>query len=159
MFHPLGPFRALLFLNCNCLAVAQTRRRFHRNRVSGIEPGHDFDIAAARMAKRNRLPLDVIVFIEEDDFLAVVVVHGIGRITTPAGPFCSSGALPRNATLIPMSGSMRGSSFKNEIRTFTVAFWRSAVGISFRFCTVSSSRDKRQGLLRVTGSPGFTRAM
>src|SRR5580693_8185267 len=43
-----------------------------------------------------------------------------------------TGSSLKNVTLIPMSGKIRGSSLSNEMRTFTVAFCRSAVGITVR---------------------------
>ena len=38
----------------------------------------------------------------------------------------------RKATLTPMSGRIFGSSLSNEMRTLTVAFCRSAVGMTVR---------------------------
>jgi hypothetical protein len=54
----------------------------------------------------------------------------LGTSTRPA----TIGALrsPRNVTFTPMSGRMRGSSRSKAARTFTVAFCRSAVGITVR---------------------------
>ncbi len=58
------------------------------------------------------------------------------RRTRPVQPAAarlfSFGSSPRKVTFTPMSGKIRGSSLMNEMRTFTVAFWRSAVGITVR---------------------------
>ena len=48
------------------------------------------------------------------------------------GPFALCFSSPRNVTLTPISGRIRGSNFRKEMRTLTVAFWRSAEGITVR---------------------------
>ncbi len=55
--------------------------------------------------------------------------RGIRRGPPVARPACHSA---RKATLTPMSGRIRGIELSNEIRTLTVAFWRSAVGMTVR---------------------------
>ena len=58
--------------------------------------------------------------------------------------FLRVGSSFRNATFTPMSGRIR-VKLVEEIRTFTVAFWRSAVGIIVRTLLGSASPGRRRG--------------
>src|SRR5262245_40124474 len=63
-----------------------------------------------------------------------------------------------NATLTPMSGNTRGSSFSNPTRTFTVAFCRSAVGM-MAMTLVGMRQSGYESRMASTGWPASTRLM
>src|SRR6266700_208849 len=57
---------------------------------------------------------------------------GTRALASVALPFDGGGSSPRNATFTPISGRILLSSLSNDARTFTVAFCRSAVGMTVR---------------------------
>src|SRR5574337_366538 len=82
--------------------------------------------------------------------------RGTRILAAPVAPV--AGASPKNVTFTPMSGRIRGSRRSKVTLTFTVAFCRSAVGITVR--TVAGiCQSGYASSLAVTGCAGLTRAI
>jgi peptide deformylase len=87
-----------------------------------------FPLLLTVTARRSALPLCTTITTSLPSFCWMALAGTI--ISVPVGAvWALAASVSRNATFTLISGKMRLSSLSNPTRTFTVDFWRSAVGI------------------------------